>query len=164
VDVAVLGSGPIELCSADDRALAYHRVVTRCKDLPDAERIRVVDSLIEGLGLGDTSAGPFAMLSWDQARSMTRDAGITLHPHSVTHPILSRCGDAKLRYEIAQSCADVERQTGSAAAIFAYPNGRAQDFDERAKAVLVRAASIRATLGAGRVSPFGAGAYNTGSL
>lgn len=136
VDLTVLGIGPVELRSAEDRALAYQEVVTRCKDLPDAKRIRVVDSLIEGLGTGDTGAGPFAMLSWQQARSMTRDAGITLHPHSVTHPILSRCGDAKLQYEIAESCAVLERQTGSASEIFAYPNGRAQDFDERAKSVL----------------------------
>jgi len=41
----------------------------------------------------DGDAGPFRMLSWDEARALAGD--VTLHPHSVTHPILSRCPDEK---------------------------------------------------------------------
>lgn len=137
VDLRALGMGPAVLGTADSRAATYQCVVTRCKELPDGDRIRMVDGLITALGgSGNPAEGPFAMLSWAEAHAMTRAADVTLHPHSVTHPILSRCADAKVLQEIVQSCAAVGRQTGSAPEIFAYPNGRFHDFDGRAKEVL----------------------------
>jgi peptidoglycan/xylan/chitin deacetylase (PgdA/CDA1 family) len=63
---------------------------------------------------------------------------VSLYPHTVTHPILSRCTDNKVDYEISESCLVVERETGSKPLIFAYPNGGVQDFDMRAKGALRR--------------------------
>ncbi|KKC04553.1 polysaccharide deacetylase family protein [Mycobacterium nebraskense] len=137
VDLAALGLGTRSLDGIANRAKAYAAAVEGLKDLADADRITVLDEVLGALGHRDGGdVGPFRMLSWDEARGMAGDGLVTLHPHSVTHPILARCGDDKVEREIADSCAALERETGCAATIFAYPNGRPQDFDTRAKDVL----------------------------
>jgi peptidoglycan/xylan/chitin deacetylase (PgdA/CDA1 family) len=139
VDLRPVGLGMRSLRSAADRGGGYAAAVERLKDLPDAERIARLESLIAQLGQNTVSeAGPFRLLSWDEARALASDGRVTLHPHSVTHPILSRCPDEKVESEVFESCTALERETGRAPTIFAYPNGRAQDFDERAKAALRR--------------------------
>jgi peptidoglycan/xylan/chitin deacetylase (PgdA/CDA1 family) len=143
VDLTDLGLGMVSLLSANDRGSACATAVERLKDIPDEERMARVESLLATLKLGlDGDAGPFRMLSWDEAHTLASDGNITLHPHSVTHPILSRCSDQKVEREVLDSCATLERETGRPPSVFAYPNGRAQDFDERARAAL-RSRGIR---------------------
>ena len=137
VDLATVDLDRRPLRSAAERGETYARAVHALKELPDEERIERFNSIVAMLGQEDnTEPGPFRLLSWDEARSLARDADVTLHPHSVTHPILSRCSDEKVEREIAGSCAALECETGLAPTIFAYPNGRAVDFDERAKEAL----------------------------
>jgi peptidoglycan/xylan/chitin deacetylase (PgdA/CDA1 family) len=139
VDLTALGLGTRSLGSAADRGQTFKAAVARLKDLPDAERIARVESLVGMLGQElDVDPGPFRLLSWDEARAIASDGLITLYPHTVTHPILSRCPDEKVADEVSGSCVALERETGCAPAVFAYPNGRAQDFDERARAALRR--------------------------
>ncbi|MCV7428045.1 polysaccharide deacetylase family protein [Mycobacterium montefiorense] len=135
-DLAALGLGTRSLVGNANRGKVYAAAVQRCKDLPDAQRIAVLDKILDALGHRDGDGGPFRMLSWDEAREMVADGLVTLHPHSVTHPILARCGDDKVEQEITDSCITLERETGSTPTIFAYPNGRPQDFDGRTQNVL----------------------------
>jgi peptidoglycan/xylan/chitin deacetylase (PgdA/CDA1 family) len=137
VEITSLGLGSLPLGTDSERGSAYQTVVHRLKELPDAHRIIEFNSILVQLGQADNEdPGPFQLLSWDEARKLTRDSAVTLYPHSVTHPILSQCSDEKLRYEIDESCAALERETGIAPTGFAYPNGRRQDFDDRAIAAL----------------------------
>ena len=139
VELPAIGLDEVSLRGEAERGKAFPLVINRLKELPDEERIDRLNSILEILGAGDdTDPGPFRMLSWAQARDLAKTGDISLHPHSVTHPILSRCTDEKLDREITESCAALEHETGSAPTIFAYPNGRAQDFDDRAKEVLGR--------------------------
>jgi peptidoglycan/xylan/chitin deacetylase (PgdA/CDA1 family) len=139
VDLTAVGLGKRSLRSDADRIQARDAVIQLFKRLPDAERITRVESLVAALGQElDAYGGPFQLLSWDEARSLASDGLVTLYPHTVTHPILSRCDDEKVDYEVSESCRAVEINTGCAPTIFAYPNGGVQDFDERAKAALRR--------------------------
>jgi peptidoglycan/xylan/chitin deacetylase (PgdA/CDA1 family) len=139
IDLAQIGLGTRSLRTADDRDRTRDLVVQYLKRLPDTERIAAVQWLVGALGSECGAAGgPFEMLSWDDARALADDGLVSLYPHTVTHPILARCTDEKVEYEISESCRAVERETGCAPTIFAYPNGGAGDFDERAKAVLRR--------------------------
>ena len=139
VDLAMLGLGVRPLRSPADRGQSYALAVERIKDLPDDDRIALLESLFTVLATDfDDDPGPFRMLSWDEAGALTADGQVTIHPHTVTHPILSRCPDDKVKREIADSCTAVQHQTAETPTIFAYPNGRAQDFDDRAKATLRR--------------------------
>ncbi|CDO88091.1 polysaccharide deacetylase [Mycobacterium triplex] len=136
-DLTALGLGMRSLAGTAERGKVYATVVQRLKDLNDARRIAVLDDVVDALGWREgRDAGPFRMLSWADAREMAADGLVTLYPHSVTHPILSRCSDDKIEREIAESCAALERETGRTPTIFAYPNGRAQDFDARAQDAL----------------------------
>ncbi|OBH83692.1 polysaccharide deacetylase family protein [Mycobacterium sp. E2989] len=148
VDLAALGLGVRSLAGVTNRGKAYAAAVAACKDLADADRIRALDEIFAALGhRDDGDGGPFRMLSWDEARGLAGDGLVTLHPHSVTHPILARCDDDKVEREIADSCAALERETGQRVTVFAYPNGRPRDFDARAKDAL-RARGIRWALAA----------------
>ncbi|OBJ34761.1 polysaccharide deacetylase [Mycobacterium colombiense] len=139
VDLAALGLGTLSLDGNAKRGAVYVAAVERLKNLADAERIEVLNEVLAALGYRDDGdPGPFRMLSWDEARGMVADPLVTLYPHTVTHPILARCGDDKVEQEIADSCAALERETGLAPKIFAYPNGRPQDFDARAMDALRR--------------------------
>ncbi len=148
VDLSTLGLGVRPLDGAAARGRAYEAAVASLKDLADERRIAVMDKILGALGhRDDGDAGPFRMLTWGEAREMARDGLIALYPHTVTHPILARCGDDKVAREITASCSAIHRETGQAPTIFAYPNGRLQDFDGRARAVL-RAQGVRWALSA----------------
>lgn len=136
VDLSALGLGTRSLGSTAERGEACEAAVGQLKTVPDSERLARVDSLVAALGPEvDARDSPFEMLSWDEVRAMAESGLISIHPHSATHPILLKCPDDKVENEIAESCAALGRETGTAPEIFAYPNG---DFDERAKDALLR--------------------------
>lgn len=139
IDLTPIGLERQALNTADERGKAYAAAVHRLKELPDKERLAQLDSIIDVLGLdGSADPGPFRMLTWAEAHELAGDGSISLYPHTVTHPILSTCPDDKVESEITESCLAIERETGRKPLVFAYPNGRAQDFDDRAKTVLRR--------------------------
>jgi peptidoglycan/xylan/chitin deacetylase (PgdA/CDA1 family) len=139
VDLTAVGLGIRSLRSDADRVQTRDTTIQLFKRFPDAKRIAQVESLVAALGQEfDAYGGPFQLLSWDEARCLASDGLVTLYPHTVTHPILSRCDDEKVDYEVSQSCRAVEINTGRAPTIFAYPNGGVEDFDERSKTALRR--------------------------
>jgi peptidoglycan/xylan/chitin deacetylase (PgdA/CDA1 family) len=139
IDLAALGLGTRSLDGTASRGTVYAAAVARLKDLADAQRVAVLDEILGAVGHRDGGdGGPFRMLSWNEAREMANDGLVTLYPHTVTHPILARCSDDKVEREITDSCATLQRETGLTPTVFAYPNGRLQDFDARAKDALRR--------------------------
>ncbi|MCM2326646.1 MAG: polysaccharide deacetylase family protein [Lysobacter sp.] len=107
------------------------------KGAPDADRRRWVAELLDSLQAPPAEAElGRQMLSWDQVRAIRE--GTTFGGHSHTHPILSQLGPADLEREIRTCRERIEAETGEAPRCFAYPNGRAVDFDERAKDALRR--------------------------
>jgi peptidoglycan/xylan/chitin deacetylase (PgdA/CDA1 family) len=150
VDLSALGLGTRSLVGTAERGTVYAAAVERLKDLDDTQRITVLAQVLDSLGYRDGGGGgPFRMLSWAQAKEMASDGLVTLYPHSVTHPILARCSDDKVDREITDSCATLARETLRAPTVFAYPNGRPQDFDTRARDVL-RGCGVRWALSTAR--------------
>jgi peptidoglycan/xylan/chitin deacetylase (PgdA/CDA1 family) len=139
VDLTALGLGIRSLRDEADRTDTLGAVHQKLKLLPDADRVEQVEAITTALGQHVIPPrGPFELLSWNEAKSLGSDGLITLYPHTVTHPILSRCDDEKVEHEVTKSCRVVEELTGSAPEIFAYPNGGESDFDHRAKTALHR--------------------------
>ncbi len=125
------------LSSDSDRA----RLASACKgflkDQPDAERQRWQAALFAELKVDadDGSAGR-QMLTWDEVRATMEHTRYGGHTH--THPILSQVSVAQAEQEIG-TCRDrIRDETGRAPRYFAYPNGRAQDFNEDTRAILIR--------------------------
>lgn len=75
---------------------------------------------------------PFAIASPNDLARAAETGLIDLGAHTVSHPLLSQLTDAALAFEIDGSIAAVTRLSGRPSRSFAYPNGRPEDFDDRA--------------------------------
>jgi peptidoglycan/xylan/chitin deacetylase (PgdA/CDA1 family) len=107
-------------------------LVRRLKTVPDAERLAVIADLRR------TAAGPapsMAQLRREELPALEA-AGVSVGNHTVSHPCLPRCDDAKAAAEVADAHRILEDALGRAPTAFAYPNG---DWDERAERALAAA-------------------------
>jgi peptidoglycan/xylan/chitin deacetylase (PgdA/CDA1 family) len=62
-------------------------------------------------------------LSWDQVADLIK-SGMSIAPHTVTHPNLATLSDRAARGEIERSREVIMERTGSDASMFAYPFGK----------------------------------------
>jgi peptidoglycan/xylan/chitin deacetylase (PgdA/CDA1 family) len=129
------------------REAVARAVLGRLKRLPPAERDRCVLDVEQACGRLQLTAEDgmrFDFMTWRQVREMA-DAGIEFGSHTVTHPILTTLDSVTLEWEVRESKRVIEEQLGRECYAFAYPNGGAQDFDERAMTAL-RDAGYRCAL------------------
>jgi peptidoglycan/xylan/chitin deacetylase (PgdA/CDA1 family) len=80
-------------------------------------------------------------MTWDQVRSLRRK-GFDIGAHTRTHCDLGRISGAEAQREIAGARADLERELGAPADLFAYPYGGPNHITE-ANRQLVKAAGFR---------------------
>jgi peptidoglycan/xylan/chitin deacetylase (PgdA/CDA1 family) len=107
------------------------------KGVSGKERDKDVAELLARLGAENpVSAGGRQMLDWDDVKAILDGTHIGGHSH--THPIMSKLTDEELEVEVATCCDRIRAVTGITPRWFAYPNGRACDFDDRARAALRR--------------------------
>lgn len=87
---------------------------------------------LRALGFDETAAQtPRAALNGAEMRELTDAMGLVdFQAHSLTHPILPSCPDAKAEHEIAGCRRELSRRYGWDVYAFAYPNG---DHSEREK-------------------------------
>jgi peptidoglycan/xylan/chitin deacetylase (PgdA/CDA1 family) len=111
--------GRLPLGTPAERDDATRAVRAFVKSRPHDEAMGHVDVLLEDLEAPDL---PSPVLGWDRLRALAAE-GVTLAPHSRTHPLLTRVGPEQLADEVAGSRADLERELGAAPAAFAYPSG-----------------------------------------
>jgi peptidoglycan/xylan/chitin deacetylase (PgdA/CDA1 family) len=111
--------GRLPLGSGTERTAAYRSLRTFLKSRPHEEAMDVVDALLDDLG---TPPGRSPVLGWDRLRALAAE-GVALAPHSRTHPLLTRVGQGRLLDEVQGSLADLEREVGPTAPVFAYPGG-----------------------------------------
>jgi peptidoglycan/xylan/chitin deacetylase (PgdA/CDA1 family) len=82
----------------------------------------------------------FKLLSWEEVDLMNESGLIHWGAHTCTHEILSLLDDKVLNDEIKNSCARISKYGQHL--LFAYPNGRKQDFDIRAKIILKQLSAL----------------------
>jgi peptidoglycan/xylan/chitin deacetylase (PgdA/CDA1 family) len=123
------------LATVPDRLRVQQRVLGYLRAVPDEERAEGVVLLREALRVGPSRAVPGLMLSWDEAREMSR-GGIQFGSHTVTHPILSRVDGDRARRELQESKSVIEDHLGVPVEGFAYPNGTPADFLPETKTLL----------------------------
>lgn len=122
--------GQTALHDASARRAAAFRALALLKPLPESERLDSVRRLATLLDAPDADApGQRLMLDWDQVRALHR-AGWAIGSHTVTHPILSRQDPARVREELTSSKRVIEEALGAPVVLFAYPNGRPEDYTE----------------------------------
>jgi peptidoglycan/xylan/chitin deacetylase (PgdA/CDA1 family) len=141
--VGAPGGAPLPLGTVGERRRAAFATLDALKPLPEAERLQAVDRLRAELG-GSFADSSGLMLDWEGVRRLRR-AGVQIGAHTVTHPILSRMTSDRARAEILDSKRAIEEALGEEATLFAYPNGRSEDFTDETVAIL-RGAGFRAAL------------------
>lgn len=134
VDLACLGLGTLGMETPARRAATLEAVLQTLKGRSAVEKDALITRLEKGLGV-DRARSPddFRMATWEQVQEQAGRGLFTFGPHSRTHDILSQVGDEEVERQVAGSREDVERRLGTEPTVFAYPNGRASDFDERSK-------------------------------
>jgi peptidoglycan/xylan/chitin deacetylase (PgdA/CDA1 family) len=119
-----------------DRANVYETVIEKLKAMDIAEKDKHVLDLTDQLGCGPVAPdSPLATLNWSEIEKMAQGGLFQFGSHTHTHQILSRCPPERQVDELRVS-RDVLRERLWKADLFAYPNGRRQDFTELTKKVL----------------------------
>jgi peptidoglycan/xylan/chitin deacetylase (PgdA/CDA1 family) len=87
--------------------------------LPQTELLAWVHELCGRLGVTESRS---RVLRWEELRRL-KQQGVTLAPHSRTHPDMSRLTREEARKEIAGSFEDLQKEVGTILPVFAYPGG-----------------------------------------
>jgi peptidoglycan/xylan/chitin deacetylase (PgdA/CDA1 family) len=137
---------------------AFRALRGRLKAMPHDDAMATIDRLVaelvpEGGVAGPGDAGPgdagpgdagpggndadraSPLCSWAELAELAAQ-GVTVAPHSRSHPLLERLGPERLDDEIAGSFADLRARLGHVAPIFAYPSG---SHDAGVRAAVARA-------------------------
>ena len=128
----VVDGAELPLATAAQRSLAYRSVKEDLKRMGHAAAMARVEDLV---GPFEDGVAPVSVLGWDDLRRLAAE-GVTLAPHSRTHPLLDRVPPDVLHDEVAGSLADLRHEVGSVAPVFAYPSGA---HDEQAVAAVAEA-------------------------
>ena len=122
----------------EGRSAASQAFAGYVRRLPERERADAIEALCRELGVAPEEATERTpMLTWDQVAEMA-EWGVEFGAHTVTHPILSTLPPERQEEEIRGSIETIERRLGVRPKVFAYPNGRLEDFDGHTETVLAR--------------------------
>ena len=129
-----------DTASAPARAATSAALQRRLKEYPHAEFLAKLGELARVLGVSLDSPvpaeSPFRMLKGAEIREMAASGLVDFGAHTCSHAILSGLSASERSREISASLQAVSRLTRSACGLFAYPNGRAQDYGAEDVAVL----------------------------
>ncbi|HEX4809721.1 MAG TPA: polysaccharide deacetylase family protein [Bryobacteraceae bacterium] len=109
-------------------------IVGELKKLPNAERTKTIDEVIEALAVTEPHTPPeeFAPLSWNEIRLLAK-SNVEFGAHTRTHPILSSLASREeTQQEIGYSRDRLAAELGSPFLHFCYPNGRDDDIGDDA--------------------------------
>lgn len=138
-----------DLSGSAAKASVYKALRTKLKQLPQPQLLAEVRRIVEALGdMSDRAidiGSPFRMLTREAIAEMSSSGLLEFGAHTHTHAILRHLPLEQRRDEIGRSVSAVRDLTGRPCELFAYPNGRAEDFDDEAIELLATH-GIRAAL------------------
>jgi len=123
------------LISSHEKVRTMEKVLWYLRSLSNGERLEQVSKLIGELDVSVQGNESSIMLRWEDVRIM-RGAGIRFGAHTVTHPILTQMNDQEVREEVRRSKQVLENVLEEPITSFAYPSGRAMDFNDQVKSIV----------------------------
>lgn len=114
------------------RRYAYERVTAQLKFITnDALHAFIGEySNVSQVTLPAGAPSEYRVLGWERLRALEAE-GVRIGPHSMTHPVLSRCSGEQVSREISGSVESVQREVQHPLPVFCYPNGRPEDHGTR---------------------------------
>ncbi|MBK9745576.1 MAG: polysaccharide deacetylase family protein [Chloroflexi bacterium] len=116
--------GELQLEMPAQRRQAFKALREYVKSQPHERAMQWVSELVTALDVAPLTQG--AVLSWAQLRALAK-AGVTLCPHTRTHPLLNRISAEAACAEAVGALRDLELQIGSTLPVIAYPGGGISD-------------------------------------
>lgn len=130
---------PLETTSQKLQALDL--ISQHLKNLPQENLYAAIKHLETEMGVALSNAldvpDIYQPLTWEQCREMTASGLITLGGHTHHHLILGRCTEATMRDEITLNADLISENTGVRPTLFAYPNGKPEDYNATTRQMLV---------------------------
>lgn len=120
-----------EIESIDQKINAAHVMLEKLKKLDNDQRNKTVIDVITQLGLPSTGElqTTSKLLTWSQIKEMSSNK-ISFGSHTMTHPILTSLPAQEMEWELRESKKILEQKIDKKVRFFAYPNGKAADFNE----------------------------------
>lgn len=115
--------GSFNFSSSKERLKTFKALREIIKSLPHQQAMDLVQDSLEKLAV---AAMPNNILSWERLGQLAK-AGVTLAPHTCSHPLLNRISLNEIRHELRQSRAVLEEKLGATLPVFAYPSGGVSD-------------------------------------
>lgn len=115
-----------EIKTEADAWNAQAELTAKLKRSPD--RNTIIDNIAKLSGTDDKPpAGLY--LTWDDVRAL-RDDGWEIGAHTRSHRILTSVARKDAFTEISESADEIEKEMGARPRLFAYPNGRQEDYND----------------------------------
>jgi len=116
-DVELPAGNPADKVAAFATALQFLLGAGAC------ETSQVATALRERYGIDFGALAATHMMTWEMVRELAACPFVEIGAHTVSHPNLARLSEAEARWEMAESCARLEAETGRSVRHFAYPFG-----------------------------------------
>ena len=120
------------------RVRAAHQTLEALKRLAMDARSKQIRALVRELGVEEGESDAGRLMTWEQAESMAR-AGIAFGSHTMNHPTLSVEDSGRVAAELRESKALIESRLGRPVRLFAYPNGKPNDYTGAVRAAVAEA-------------------------
>ena len=122
-----------------ERRAAAFRALALLKPLQEEARLERVARVGDALEVSrEVTEAPGLMLDWEQVLALRR-GGVAIGSHTVSHPILSRQAPERVWDELVESKRRIESAIGEPVTLFAYPNGRPEDYTPEVVSMVDRA-------------------------
>ncbi len=102
-----------------ERSQANLRLKNHIKSLPNDKAIAFVEDIERQMNISPKAN---CVLGWKELRKLAQE-GVTLAPHTQTHPIMNHIPPGAMQTEALDSLHDLKRQIGETPPVFAYPSG-----------------------------------------
>lgn len=118
---------------------SFVQLVAALYRMPSARRRETLAVVLQRLAAdARLDLSSFEMMSWHDVVELESTGLFEFGGHTVSHQILTPLSDEEVEREIGESIQEVARHIRGPQTTFAYPNGRADDFGERAKEAVRR--------------------------
>jgi len=136
IDLSKFHLNKYSLLSVGNKLVATNETISYAKNLKKDERDSFVDYVLHELRVAASDiAGKEELLSWDEIKQMSEE-GITFGNHGMSHTILTNIQEDKLIDEIVISKNIVKDRSGILTKLFAYPNGKTEDYNQNIGQIL----------------------------
>jgi peptidoglycan/xylan/chitin deacetylase (PgdA/CDA1 family) len=126
----------------DERAVAHRRLHSLISQQTTEQRMQLLDKLVAWSRVLPEGRPTYRAMRSDEMAELVSGGLVDIGGHTVNHPALSRLHPTEQRVEIEEGCRRLEEILGRRIEVFAYPYGRAVDWNS-ASAQIVREAGLQ---------------------